>query len=219
MKRFELDLQINLFKKFDSIRNKKDIILLLLETIKLWILNEEKIKEFDDFAIIDNEEDLKVVIYIDKMRRIFLCTKNKVQSFCFPFFVMDNNHTIEFRYKYIKFNCALISVLKSVFENTPMDNAINLVNTLLDDDGYKSVNKEEQEILEDLVMFLLSFEDGYLRFDFSDEENYKEKYHPRHHIDLYYTNCNTFKLGLSDVLPMKRNIEIIDINQKCFTIM
>ena len=219
MKRFELDLQINLFKKFDSIRNKKDIILLLLETIKLWILNEEKIKEFDDFAIIDNEEDLKVVIYIDKMRRIFLCTKNKVQSFCFPFIVMDNNHTIEFRYKYIKFNCALISVLKSVFENTPMDNAINLVDTLLDDDGYKSVNKEEQEILEDLVMFLLSFEDGYLRFDFSDEENYKEKYHPRHHIDLYYTNCNTFKLGLSDVLPMKRNIEIIDINQKCFTIM
>ena len=46
------------------------------------------------------------------------------------------------------------------------------------------------------------FEDGYVRFD-NDPEEYnraknegREHTHPENHIDVFYNNGNTFKLGL-----------------------
>lgn len=219
MKRFELEIKKIFFEKFNSIRSKKDIILLLLETIIQLDLHKEQISEFDDFDVVKNEDDLKVVLYIDKMKRIFYCTENKIQSFCFPFNVIYEQNELEFYYRENKLDYECISVLSSVFEKSSMENSVSLVDILLDNDRYKYAGKELQNVLDELVLFLSVFEDGYLRFDFCDEENYDEVFHPLHHIDFYYSNSNTFKIGLPNEMSMKKNIEIIDIKQKCFSIV
>ena len=74
MKKFELKTKRSLFKHFNSIRSKKDILLLLLESIKNLMIYSNDIIEFNDVDIINNEEEMRIVIYIDKMKRIFYCT-------------------------------------------------------------------------------------------------------------------------------------------------
>ena len=96
MKSFELSTKKIYFREFNSIRNKKDTILLLLETIEKLLVYSEEIKEFSDFEVVKTEEDLRIVIYINKMKRLFYCTKNKIQSLCFPFTIILNENTVEF---------------------------------------------------------------------------------------------------------------------------
>lgn len=217
MKKLELCIKRNLFNNFKSIRSKKDIILLLLESIKNLMMYSNDIIEFNDVDIINNEDEMRIVIYIDKMKRIFYCTKNKVHSICFPFSVFKNNET-KFYYNNIEINFKVISILVRIFSTNNMDNSLNLIESLLNDEEYSNSSKDYQTFLEELLIFLFTFEDGYLRFDFDDIENEDETYHPRHHIDFYYSNSNTFKLGIMDKISLKKSIEIIDINKKCLNI-
>ena len=105
-----------------------------------------------------------------------------------------------------------------IFSTNNMDNSLNLIESLLNDEEYSNSSKYDQTFLEELLIFLFTFEDGYLRFDFDDIENEDEMYHPKHHIDFYYSNSNTFKLGIMDKISLKKSIEIIDINNKCLNI-
>lgn len=217
MKKLELCIKRNLFNNFKSIRSKKDIILLLLESIKNLMLYRDNIVEFSDVDIITDDDEMRIVIYIDKMKRIFYCTKNKVQSLSFPFNVNTDND-IKFYYKNIEIDFKLISTLIRIFSTDNMDNSLTLIDSLLNDYQYSNSTKEYQNLLEELLLSLSIFEDGYLRFDFDDIENEDETYHPIHHIDFYYSNSNTFKLGIMDKISLKKRIEIIDINKKCLNI-
>lgn len=218
MKSFELSTKKIYFREFNSIRNKKDTILLLLETIEKLLVYSEEIKEFSDFEVVKTEEDLRIVIYINKMKRLFYCTKNKIQSLCFPFTVILNENTVEFLHEKTLLDYSMISILKGVFKRSTMTTLTELNDELSNDDYYNSLCENEKEIIKQVLLFLTIFEDGYLRFDFHDTENFNEDFHPLHHIDLYYTNSNTFKLGLEEEMSLKKNIKIIDITEKCFNI-
>jgi len=218
MKSFELSTKKIYFREFNSIRNKKDTILLLLETIEKLLVYSEEIKEFSDFEVVKTEEDLRIVIYINKMKRLFYCTKNKIQSLCFPFTIILNENTVEFLHEKTLLDYSKISILKGVFKRSTMTTLTELNDELLNDDYYNSLCENEKEKIKQVLLFLTIFEDGYLRFDFHDTENFNEDFHPLHHIDLYYTNSNTFKLGLEEEMSLKKNIKIIDITEKCFNI-
>lgn len=219
MKKLELCIRRNLFNNFKSIRSKKDIILLLLESIKNLMLYKENIVEFRDVDIIKDDNEMRIVIYIDKMKRIFYCTKNRVQSVSFPFNINKvNDNDIKFYYKNIEIDFKLISILIRIFSTNKMDNSLTLIESLLNDSEYSNSTEEYQNLLEELLLSLSIFEDGYLRFDFDDIENEDETYHPLHHIDFYYSNSNTFKLGIMDKISLKKSIDIIDINKKCLSI-
>ena len=218
MKSFELSTKKIYFREFNSIRNKKDTILLLLETIEKLLVYSEEIKEFSDFEVVKTEEDLRIVIYINKMKRLFYCTKNKIQSLCFPFTIISNENSVEFLHEKYLLDYSKISILKGVFKRSSMTTLTELNDELLVDDYYNSLCENEKEIIKQVLLFLTIFEDGYLRFDFHDTENFNEDFHPLHHIDLYYTNSNTFKLGLEEEMSLKKNIKIIDITEKCFNI-
>lgn len=218
MKSFELSTKKIYFREFNSIRNKKDTILLLLETIEQLLVYSEEIKEFSDFEVVKTEEDLRIVIYINKMKRLFYCTKNKVQSVCFPFTIISDENSVEFFHEKSLLDYSKISILKGVFKRSSMTTLTELNDELLNDDYYNSLCENEKEVINQVLLFLTIFEDGYLRFDFHDIENFNENFHPLHHIDLYYTNSNTFKLGLEEEMSLKKNIKIIDITEKCFNI-
>lgn len=204
MKSFELSTKKIYFREFNSIRNKKDTILLLLETIEKLLVYSEEIKEFSDFEVVKIEEDLRIVIYINKMKRLFYCTKNKIQSLCFPFTVILNENTVEFHHEKTLLDYSKISILKGVFKRSTMTTLTELNDELSNDEYYNSLCENEKEIIKQVLLFLTIFEDGYLRFDFHDTENFNEDFHPLHHIDLYYTNSNTFKLGLEEEMSLKK---------------
>lgn len=117
MKSFELSTKKIYFREFNSIRNKKDtiLLLLLLETIEQLLVYSEEIKEFSDFEVVKTEEDLRIVIYINKMKRLFYCTKNKVQSVCFPFTIISDGNSVEFFHEKSLLDYSKISMIKGCF--------------------------------------------------------------------------------------------------------
>jgi hypothetical protein len=66
-----------------------------------------------------------------------------------------------------------------------------------------NIPKEMELDLWSVIITLLTFEPGYIRYDY-DVDNYEEHVHPLHHIDVNYSDIGTFKLGINS------NIEIQD---------
>lgn len=100
-------------KIIKPIRSKQDVILLLLETLKL-------VKDVENG--ITNERG-RIIICIDKMNRIFYETDEKIFSLCFPFSleekenhylrIYDNLTDLEITNQMISL---LISILKTINE-------------------------------------------------------------------------------------------------------
>ena len=83
MKRFERSIRSNIYyeKVSKAIRKKEDIILLLLETMKIFLID-------DIFQ--GNDIKGKVILNIEKMSRVVFELENKYFSFNFPFSVEDD---------------------------------------------------------------------------------------------------------------------------------
>ena len=76
MKKLEIKMGEYFYEKvIKPVRTKQEIILLLLETLKLINNMEQDI----------TQEKGKIVIYVDKMSRVFYQTENKAFSIYFPF--------------------------------------------------------------------------------------------------------------------------------------
>lgn len=92
---------------------------------------------------------------------------------------------------------------------------------------------EELEIDEKLWLFLKSIfmlEDSYIRYDIDpkhaddgkgekkinlDENGKPFITHPLHHIDVFYSPEQTFKIGLKDKINYETLLDIIDSKTKC----
>ena len=71
----------------------------------------------------------------------------------------------------------------------------------------------------ELLLYLLSFESGYLRYDHDEDENREDPIlHPVDHIDLFYSSNSTFKIGLQDRIDVDDLKSILSINEKCYSI-
>lgn len=77
-----------------------------------------------------------------------------------------------------------------------------------------SIPREEYEQYAELITHLLSFEVGYLRFDY-DESQADEKYHPKSHLDINYTGRATYKIGLRKTITCQEMIRLINICAPC----
>jgi hypothetical protein len=62
----------------------------------------------------------------------------------------------------------------------------------------------------DLIKNLLTFEEGYVRYDL-DSERADRQIHPENHLDIFYTNPNSFKLGLLQEIQLDYFLDILDI--------
>lgn len=199
------------------IRSKVDSNRLLIKTISS-IINETSEN------IIDKNNDFDISICVDKMSRIFYYTYNKVFSICFPFYITKEKDTDKI-------------VIKDNICNIRIDlNVANILNILFDDlhifekgfeDIYFELEEKLQIIYDDfnlskymypiddiwlLVTNILKSEPGYLRYDY-DEKNANGGIHPLMHIDVYFSDQNTFKIGLEQYIDI---LEILDNNKERF---
>lgn len=215
MKRYELLLNDSLRKSLCSIRNKPDIIDYLLKIMqyissfpyKELIYSPEKSKEVD------------IVINVDKMSRIFFCEQDKIHTFQFPFTINLEDEKLKFHYMEQEIDSEIITIIISIFETKEsifksLDTTLDIFMDTMNDFGVN--NKQYAEYCWNLIVYLLSFEPGYLRYDYDDaEERVDALKHPLNHLDLFYSGNNTFKIGLDDRIDYNKLIELLNVNACC----
>ena len=187
------------------LRDKKDLILLLLETIKQFQVGE-----------VSTTNHGKITVVVDKMSRVFYQIENKIFSLVFPFGIeiTEEKYRIYDVETDMEIDSKVIAVLISIISY--YDNQEISVETLLD--GYcESVLEEENEYINALwsiLIRLFSMESGYIRYDY-DKEHEDEEYHPLNHFDVNYSSNITYKIGLKKMINLEEMINFLDTKQKC----
>lgn len=206
MKKVKVYLSHNLFNAAKKpIREKSDVIKLLLLTIPELVINESVDKDIGYCEVI-----------VDKMSRVVYTLQKegvvyKKFSFAFPFYIKENPEDgIE---KWIicdsageYLNSQIVSVLLILLNE-------NLFNEKISSDiepleFYERILQAIKEVDADLtvtevliwhfVRKLFLFEPGYIRYDFdNDDERCNELTHPLHHLDFYFSDNATMKVGVA----------------------
>ncbi|EPO0042217.1 hypothetical protein ACUFBV_003978 [Vibrio harveyi] len=181
MKEFKIPIDSAYYDTFFcAIRNKKDVIKLLMNTVK-YVQTDAKV-EGDDISYLH--------IIIDDMNRFIYESEDKVFSIRSPFNINVADGAINFYTKNIsKVDSRLSSQIISLLSDENFDSPNSLDFTYLLEETFG----EADEVWA-FVMELLSFEDGYLRFD-HDPKNEDKRKHPLNHLDICYTTASTYKIG------------------------
>ena len=108
-------------------------------------------------------------------------------------------------------------------EIKPIDYAISEGTREYDEEIEQTSNDNiDNSFLYEFITRILSFEEGYIRYDF-DEKNssekvdeYDKKYlHPTYHLDIFLHTYSTFKVGLSKKINIIDFQNILDPNINC----
>lgn len=203
MKQFEYRLDARQVDwMFAPLRNKFDVIDLLMKTIKVMIVNDD----------LDSEQVFgKLYLCVSKMSRLFYISKHKYFSISFPFTVIEEDGDVKF---YSKFNLEVdnrttsdvIGILSSevaLASNEVMEFAEPICDVSEYNDGFWALFRD-----------LLLFDDGYLRYDY-DEGRENGKLHPLNHLDIFYSTKSTFKVGLRDEISNSHLFDLLDIESDC----
>ncbi|MCI8669395.1 MAG: hypothetical protein HFI34_07735 [Lachnospiraceae bacterium] len=193
-------------KVLRPIRSKRDIILLLLDTMKL-IVNPEG--SFSD-------DSGKVIICVDKMSRIFYETKVKYFSFIFPFLIenINQNYKIYDNHTECELNDRMISLLISIFQQenlwgSSLEKAMDIIIDSAEEYEYSDI-----DTIWKLIIKLWHMEDGYIRYDY-DPVNEDGDIHPLYHFDINYSSAATYKIGLNNPIKVNDFQNILNIKTKC----
>lgn len=202
------------------IRDKYQLINLLLQTLEYILSGASFLPQPKGIEL------FRISINVDKMSRIFYISENnkRIFSFNFPFKIVasDSKSTVDV-YSYNHLDCltqkdilGLKEILNLVscpikIQNMTLDNIFDFYT----DDLYSEYNLNR---VFSLFHELMIFEPGYIRYDY-DLDNADEEYHPLFHLDLYYTNSNTFKLGLHAEKDVEDLTKMMDIKKRCIYLL
>ncbi|ENO8973964.1 hypothetical protein ACCF52_001530 [Vibrio parahaemolyticus] len=183
MKSYEIpigDEYLDLF--FSPIRSKKNIIKLLMNTIK-YVNNS--------FAL-RGERNGFIHIIVDDMNRLIFASADKVFSIRSPFYVRQKDGQISFYTDDIAFiDSSITSKVLSAINDDRFDSPNSLDFLYLLEEVF---GEGEVDTFWSLMMKLMTFEDGYLRFD-HDPEHEDGRMHPLTHLDICYSTASTYKIG------------------------
>lgn len=193
------------------IRKKEDVIILLLETVKMFSTG---------IVIPDSERKGKVILKIDKMSRLFFEIENKCFSFNFPFSIKESTEKEIIVYDCIldiSLDAKIISIFLSIFSAKVLDKESleDIFFELLEVEDLVSNKISNRNIVWKILEKLMLFESGYLRYDY-DLEYENGLMHPINHLDICFSSGNTFKIGLHDNYNIERLVDIMDIQTECY---
>lgn len=186
---------------FSPIRTKRDVIELLMRTIKLMMLP----------PISPVMSSGQITLQISKMSRLFFITSDKMFSVNFPFFAMEKDGCLRFHSIHHKdVNSMIASHVLAILESTDSLESREVlhfaeaISDLCESDGdFWCLFRE-----------LLTYEDGYIRYD-HDQVRSNGHIHPLDHLDVFYTTGNTFKLGLNSNISLGNFADVLDVNKNC----
>ena len=204
-------IQFNRNIKSRSIRHRIDIINIIINACEMIILNQFS----DHIDINDLEHNQYPFLLINNMSRLFIFEDNKFFSIAFPFQINIEKHQVTFLS--IPIALGTLSIINSVLNDFDERNSIvKLTDSIFDNEEYNGLLKEEQQTIEELIEYLLSYEAGYVRYDY-DPTNFKKysekgnpKVHPLNHLDINYTSNATYKIGLKTSINIKDFLDCLD---------
>lgn len=218
MKRLEFELHDSLYQDaLLPIRNKRDLLKLLVQTIKFLVLTPAA-------PAGRAPSDKKLILYVDKMSRLLFCVENKIFSFQFPLQVRigpgDDSLSILYR-DYFEIDHIISSLLVSVFGQDDIFDS-----SLEDIDGriWEEIIANEWngvvdlDALYELAKQLVLFEPGYIRYD-HDKVHTNGALHPEHHLDIFFSSNSTMKLGLQKAIESEWMLDMLNILTDCKYIM
>lgn len=215
MKKYYMHTSKYINQELGSIREQYDVVSYLLSVMEL--LNVEPFNKIDS-------KDADIVIFVDKMSRLFMGKGDKIHSIQYPFLLKEKEGFLISLFQGRTIDNQTIAILSTIIRNKEnfMTSIENMLDSFMD-------TMNEFEILDDnyaqfcwnLLLYLLSFETGYLRYD-HDEDNDNDQHdpvlHPVDHIDFFYSSNSTFKLGLLDRIDVDDLKSILNINEKCYSL-
>lgn len=172
-------------KVFCAIRSKYDVIMLYSYVIEMIL----SIKPITTTRSTD-----QYIMSIVKQKKSRLCFFSPLKHFSivFPFSVditQENGATIVFKDINIDYN--LSSSLREVITILKNENYNNFNSLKSIIDNLDNPNPNLYQVLHELAIC----EDGYLRYDY-DQDRVDGDVHPLHHLDVFYSDNNSFKIGL-----------------------
>jgi len=202
-----------------------DILKILINTLEI-ILNQ------DCYSI----ENANITVVKDrKMQRVFYHYDNKIFTIYFPFSIKRVEEKYELRWNNVHIDHAVVSTMMSIIETEEdLKNRefFEIIIDNIEDKKYELISYIDQDgitakIIENsikIIKYLLITEDGYLRYDcdIKNWEKAKEKgnanKHPLHHLDIFYLDDNTFKIGLENTKNPCLNmlIDILNIDTDAY---
>ncbi|NWK15662.1 hypothetical protein HX771_05950 [Vibrio parahaemolyticus] len=193
-------------KFFKPVKNKVQIIELLMNSIKYMLINP---------TVKEGNSKGKIIVRIDKMSRIFFVKSDKYFSIMFPFYIKENEgYSFSFRNEMEVDNRITSEVISLINEQSFYSGcSLDFVEKIASYQEY-SCNESYWDFLRELLMM----EDGYLRYDY-DMDNYEKHgrtdIHPLHHYDLFYGSNSTFKVGLRGKISEGDFLDLLNIKTNC----
>jgi len=217
MKQYSFNLSKVINKKVFPhyrIKTKVHIIEILMEVTRFMLLQNDS-----DFIVDDDNSIGKMILYIDKMSRLFFFDEKKYYSIVFPFHFLEkeNKYTIIFKSS-IEVNSQLISKVISIIKCDEFKAQCSLDFATPICDAEQDCDENFWEFLRELLLM----EDGYIRYDFDQKEYDKaikrgeQDMHPLNHYDIFYSNSATFELGFEKRLELEKFIDMLDITTDQF---
>lgn len=169
-------------KLFRPIRERKDLITILLETVRLIIYNIQ----------IPLEKSCgKIILYTEKTSRLVYISDIKYFSINFPFFINNSDGCLIYDRNGVEIDSRIISKMMELISNNNIFSSKNFSSFF---DAMETIYDEKN--IWECFFNLLTFEEGYIRFD--NDIDHVATNHPQHHIDLFYEENNKIKFGLYD---------------------
>lgn len=205
MKRFEINLdarQMNV--AFNAIRDKHDIVELLMNSIKWMLLGN---------SVPAGEEKGQMLLLVSKMSRLFFFSNGKYFSVLFPFSAVKNGSQFTF------FTADGLEL-----DHKITSDVIGVVRSQEDRihrDIYQFADKviefnDAENLFWLLIRDMFQFEDGYIRYDHDPVRQSKnDNTHPLDHLDVFYSRGATFKVGLEKKIPEIHLIDILNTDTDC----
>ncbi len=190
---------------FKVIRQKTDVIEILMRAIKTMLIYEEPKEE---------QVSGMMKLHVEKMSRIFFFSDEKYFSLAFPFSVEKIDAKFVFRNKDVdEVSNQLTSEVIAIINDDGFRNASSIYGFV--DPLLELVEEREMPYFWPFFKTLLTYEDGYIRYDV-DSEREKGKLHPLYHFDIFYSSNPTFKIGFSEHCSNESMVDILNVQTDCY---
>ncbi|WP_033915881.1 hypothetical protein [Campylobacter sputorum] len=209
-------LKIDIFDKYQLekifpkklIKTKYDILEIWTHSINLICLNYN-----NDNILQYNKQKNKLAeiqIICDKIKRIYFFTNTKYYSICFPFSIYEEeNSNYKIKFKEFDIDTEITSYILRILKSKEIIN-YKTFGEIETSDEFMDIDSDIWYILKELIIL----EDGYIRYDY-DLKNADGNIHPINHYDIFYTNINQIKIGLSNNIDKNYFLDTLDISKAC----
>lgn len=191
-----------------TVRDKFDSIRTLINTYD-YLINYANITSDKDSCCLD--------IFIKNIDgyRLFFLEKDKIFTICSPFRIKRMDDEIIITHNLIgEVSNMEVSLLKRIFDDENIFMIKDAMHSycLLEDvinEDFSDSHLNIQTIWEVLID-LINYESGYVRYDYDPKNKSSEEIHPLHHLDISYNSYSTYKFGLHKKISIEDFINIFD---------